>query len=417
MKKLTFIFSLLVALAVNAQYSTPGFYRVHNVNTDSYISIKGTAFEWTTTPDAFWSCIVMQRDSAQVTDPGTIIYIPALEQTSLCSQGAGTYELTGLYMDVALTSAAEGGKDTYIATTQTMFHGRMVKFYFRDFGMGLTAGMSESIQCYWWIEPVNEESIEESYFGVKPASEDVKDTQGCYWTTLCCDFPVLLPAQGGVEGAYSVRTVKAGSDGNYHATAVKTYGQSDTVPAATPVLLKCTTPYAGMNKLIPVGTIAANTVFPLANDLLMGTYYGSFENYGSPTDASEMKVYVPQQSVPAAATRLALGVDSQGRLGFYPKADGTCMDANSAWLDLTAIEELQGVTAVYLDEAPELLMGDVDGDDKLTINDVTMLIDYMLGDYRDTRGEFNVDAADVDGDGKVGIGDVTLLIDMMLGTV
>ena len=73
MKKLTIILSLLVSIAVNAQYSAPGFYRVHNVNTDSYISIKGTHFEWSTNPDAFWSCILMLPESEAVSDPGSIM--------------------------------------------------------------------------------------------------------------------------------------------------------------------------------------------------------------------------------------------------------------------------------------------------------------------------------------------------------
>lgn len=52
--------------------------------------------------------------------------------------------------------------------------------------------------------------------------------------------------------------------------------------------------------------------------------------------------------------------------------------------------------------------GDVDGDGKVNIDDVTALIDMLLNGGNTTSG------ADVDGDGKVNIDDVTVLIDKLL---
>ena len=59
----------------------------------------------------------------------------------------------------------------------------------------------------------------------------------------------------------------------------------------------------------------------------------------------------------------------------------------------------------------EVLPGDVDGNGKTDITDVTVLIDYLL-----TRDASSIDleAADVDVDGQVGIADVVELIDMIL---
>ena len=58
------------------------------------------------------------------------------------------------------------------------------------------------------------------------------------------------------------------------------------------------------------------------------------------------------------------------------------------------------------------LTGDVNGDGKVNISDVTDVIDYLLGNWDST---FNVDNADVDGDGRVTISDVTDIIDLLLG--
>lgn len=61
------------------------------------------------------------------------------------------------------------------------------------------------------------------------------------------------------------------------------------------------------------------------------------------------------------------------------------------------------------DDAPQYMIGDVDHDGKVSISDVTALIDYLL------NGETAPAEADVDGDYNVSIADVTSLIDMLLG--
>ena len=57
------------------------------------------------------------------------------------------------------------------------------------------------------------------------------------------------------------------------------------------------------------------------------------------------------------------------------------------------------------------MTGDVDGDNRVTISDVTDLIDHLLGAYDPS---FAIGDADVDGDGRITISDVTELIDMLL---
>ncbi len=55
--------------------------------------------------------------------------------------------------------------------------------------------------------------------------------------------------------------------------------------------------------------------------------------------------------------------------------------------------------------------GDVDNDGKITVSDITLLIDYLL------TGEYDIDDpgnADADGDGQVSISDIVEMIDMML---
>ena len=421
MRKITFIACLLAAIVASAQFSGSGFYRVRNVATDSYVGIRGTKYKKLTTPEAFWPCVLMLKATEDVylSDPGSIIYIPDMGETSLCAQGVSTYTLTHLWLTVDTANVQEGGKPTYVARTQY----DNFPCIFRDFGVGFTAGFFENSESHWWIEPVNVGSMDTSYLGIKPVNELVTDADGWYWSTMCCDFPFLLPLDGGVEGAYTVKEIKKGTDDRFYAEPVKVYGQGDTVPAATPVLIKCKGAMVSDNKVVPVEEIANWTEMPIVNDLLMGNYFSIFENHYTFDDFSAVTTYYPEQAMLATADYLALGVDADGKLGFFPQSDGTYMPANKAWLSTTLIEsDLAGMDAVYLGKAPEpepeILIGDVNGDGKVSIRDVADLIDYLLNpEGKNTDNNiivFNSQAADLNEDGVVNIRDLVILIERLL---
>lgn len=94
---------------------------------------------------------------------------------------------------------------------------------------------------------------------------------------------------------------------------------------------------------------------------------------------------------------------AEGYYEYFVKAiytDGT----ESVW------SNIQHVTLTGNGDEP--LIGDVNRDGEVTINDVTALIDILLSLSGD---EIDVDAADVNRDGEVTINDVTALIDILLG--
>ena len=420
MKNVVTLFCLLVTFVAGAQFVGSGYYRVHNVATDGYICINGTQFEKSTYPDAFWPCIKMKTDSDHVSDPGSIIYIDHIgEDCDLCSQGVSTYELTRLMMTVDTSTVYEAGMVTYLAKTfySYMVDGQQVDLncIFRDMGLGLQAGSKEMRNSRWWIEPVNETTLETSYFGVKPTSADMMDSEGWYWTSLCCDFPVAIPEDGGVFGAYTILDVEAGDDGCYYAEPVLMCGQGDTIPAATPVIIKCKYPYASGNKLIPVGERANHVNFPIVHNLLDGNYFSAFTNHNSLSNPNSMGTYIPKQATKANSSYMALGIDADGRLGFFRQEAGTYMAANTAWLSIATIRE--AMSAVYLKYKkpeipvqPEIVVGDADNDGAVGINDVSFLIDYLL----DKNGNNIGLGADANGDGIIDISDLSSLIDEVL---
>ena len=59
---------------------------------------------------------------------------------------------------------------------------------------------------------------------------------------------------------------------------------------------------------------------------------------------------------------------------------------------------------------PTFLRGDVNGDGKVNVSDVTALINMILG-----ITPMNQARGDVNGDGKVNVSDVTALINIILG--
>ncbi len=60
--------------------------------------------------------------------------------------------------------------------------------------------------------------------------------------------------------------------------------------------------------------------------------------------------------------------------------------------------------------AADFLLGDVNGDGEVAINDATLIIDYLMAGEVD----INLLAADINGDGEVSVTDATMLIDMLL---
>ena len=426
MRIFTFFACLLASVMAFAQFSGPGYYRVHNVGSDGYITIRGTHFEKELTADAFWPCVLMQKDSAAYCDPGAIIYIPGTDQVSLYSQGVDTYSLTGLLLDIEPSPVMENGLDTYCAHVQYESY----NCFFRDSGNGMKAGGSNrKAESHWWIEPVNEASMDTSYLGLKPFTSEVADADGWYWATMCCDYPVLIPKEGGVEGAYTIKEVAMGPDSLYYAQPVKVYGQGEIVPAATPVLYKCASPYASGNKVVPVGEIARHTDLPISSNLLMGSYFSSFTNYADLSDHTVKAVYIPEQAIPATPEYLALAADSCGKMTFIPKDAETYMDANSAWLNIQGLE-LDPETEIIFgmmpvvepvvvpDPEPKDGSGDANGDTKVDVDDLTLVISFVLGDSAlETKSKtVYVNACDVDMNGIVDVDDVTALIHMLLNS-
>lgn len=76
-------------------------------------------------------------------------------------------------------------------------------------------------------------------------------------------------------------------------------------------------------------------------------------------------------------------------------------DYNQGW----ALYQLPESSGVYESPFKDIIIGDADGDGKVTINDATMIQKYLV--EFDMPDNFVLKACDVNGDGKVTISDAT----------
>ena len=106
-------------------------------------------------------------------------------------------------------------------------------------------------------------------------------------------------------------------------------------------------------------------------------------------------------------------LNNEGSL-FVKAATGTvnAFEAYASNIKPSEAAQFQIVLDENAEDGPDFLLGDVNNDGKLSISDVSELIDYLL--FGEEQVTINLDAADVNGDNNVSIADATELIDIIL---
>ena len=448
----------LCSLPAMAQLNGTGFYRFRNAERKGeYISLTNDKFNFTTA--IYTACGGLSKASssdgqaralecvgrylqtdihmvedADCIDPGSVIYAkkettdPTEYNYNLIGQGTslltlttGTYpgsvnlefkdryitieKVSGSGAQTLYTAKIELKSDTYVFLVG---YPNLGIRYFVDNNGTFAINASNSAQnAKWYIEPI-------AHFNVKPEVE----FGGKYYTTLYVPYAFKLSGQ--VLNAYVVTAINA--DGTLELEKVATAGE--TVPAGTPVLLECGSNVVTDCQLIPTGSplftapdVTVTSDAPVAStatkytgtNLLKGNYYCNTDGTLTFPTPSGTSSFNANHFTARTDAMYVVGITASGKLGFV-KATGTAMPANKAWLEYTGSAEL-----VLPFEAETTLLGDVNGDEEVTIADVTALVNIILG--KATEGDSNdydFKAADVNGDGKRTIADVTALVNMIL---
>ena len=344
-------------------------------------------------------------------NPNDKLYNLIGQGTSLLTLTAGTYpgtiQLQFYNNFVTINPVSGSGANTqYTASIQLKAQNyslaNLGTRYFVDNSGTFGISTSYSAQnAKWYIMPI-------THFNVVPEVE----FNGKYYTTLKVPFACTLSGQ--IEKAYVITAV---NDGVLEYQEIATTG--GTIPIGTPVVLECGSPNAADCQLIPTGAprftapnSSTTSSAPTADEssaytgtnLLKGTYYCNTDgNLSFPTPSGTSSFNADNRTLSTSPKQLyTLGLTESGNLGFV-KATVDVMPANKAWLEIAA--------QFPLPENP-VMMGDVNEDGIVDINDVTCLIDHLLGLPVETFNEAN---ANVDSDDSISINDVTTLIDFLLG--
>ena len=305
MKKYIFaLFSLLFAISSFAQLNGNGYYRVKNVASERYITVidnRGSINVGTTSADLGAVRLYKGFDNV-VSNPASILFV---EETAsgykFYAQGTDTYQIIGYYLK--LRKLADNKYMAYqSASGLTMYLGDPEKSNVVDGPLGTNA---KGDYNKWYILPVDDSS--DNYFGFTP---EVK-CGGNYYASFYASFPFSKVSKE--LKFYYVYMVSNGM-------AVYKELSGESVPASTPIIVKCSSDKPSANKV----DIVANKASVPSDNLLGGVYFCNESN----DNHRNVVAYDPH-------TMRVLGVMSTGELG-YVKANIDYLPANRSYLKVPA---------------------------------------------------------------------------------
>lgn len=304
MKRLLLVLhAFVLALAASAQFNGDGYYRVKNVGSERYITVRdnrGSVNVGTTSADMGAVELYKGFDNV-VSDPSSILYIDETPSGfKFHAQGTDTYEIIGYYL--LMKQNSDGSYKAYQGNSMmVMYLGDSETTNVVD---GKLATNAKGKYRDWYILPVASTS-KDNYFGVKP---EVKAADGNY-ASFYASFPFSVASKSMkvyyiTEVGYGMAAYKEVTDG--------------IVPGAVPVFVKCVSDNPADNKLDIAGNKAS-----VSGNKLSGVY---FNNDNS--QHLNRKAYDPE-------TMRVLGTDADGKLA-YVKADYDYLPANRSYLTVPA---------------------------------------------------------------------------------
>lgn len=304
----------IIALPATAQITGDGYYRIQNNGSERYITITDNVIQEISSSSTIidYGSITTWKGFDNVkSNPASILLIKAVESKyDISAQGISVHDITGgkAYVDLKQrgsdqsiylieASATQGG----VKVTKTLYDGSTSDEYdyVNDDG--------KETHKYWRIKAVD---TDDNYIGITPI---VQTTDGWYGT-IYAEFPFKLVSSG--MTAYYVDGVH---EGQFQLKEIA----DDIKPAATPMIIKCSSSDASQNKITPV---IASTTEPTGN-LLGGTYF-----------ASSMRNHIARVEFNSSTMRV-LGKDAEGNLTFTQPADGYLTKSkyipkNTCWLNV-----------------------------------------------------------------------------------
>lgn len=334
MKRLSIIF-LAVALTVPtfAQLNGDGFYRVQNAKSKRYATIvdnKAKKPELAQGNIDLLAINTIEGFDNIVSDPGSIIYIEKHGNDGyiLSGKGMNTYSVSELYIKLNPSKTTDGSywaSGRYSGIDKYLYEGYQETFDFWYFTSGSKNEDNSSRSRDWYIIPVNQE--DNHYFGIKP---EIMINNKCY-TTLYASFAYELST--GMKAYY----VKQAND--KAAELVEIEGSK--VPAATPVIIECSSNNHADNKVTPI----IENVKTNIQNVLKGIYFCNVIK--SAATGREYKTRFNWNTTDYDSNTMRVLGEVNGKLGFVKANDMKYLPANKAYLTVasTADDKIELVDA------------------------------------------------------------------------
>lgn len=312
MKKILLFLSSFLPLAAFAQLSGDGYYRIQNYASERYITITDDVIADISKPsDIDVNNLTTWKGLDNVkSNPASIFLIEAVgDKYNISGQGISVHKITGGKAYVNINKRAEGiyqlsasASQGGVSVTKILYDATSDDEY--DYVR--TDGNVQAYQ-YWYIKPIDEA---ENYIGITPTIQ----TNDGWYGTIYASFPFKFASTG--MTAYYVDGVHTGQFQLKEIT-------DEIKPAATPMIIKCSSDDAAQNKITPV---SATTTAPTDN-LLGGTYF-----------ASSLKKHIARVEYDSKTMRV-LGKDTDGNLIFTTASEDYLtkkmyIPKNTAWLNI-----------------------------------------------------------------------------------
>lgn len=353
----------LCTLAADALQVSNGFYHVQNYGTKRYAYVldsSGSIDISNTTAD-MGAISLDKTPDRRFTDPASVIYIAGkgkyegYDLYDLEAQGTGVYKIINYY--VTVTPSPVAGTYWVYQPTYNMYLCDPVTSTSYPISYISTQGGNAQTRS-WSIFPVSASTDE--YLGLAPNPKlKIGDK---YYKPYYFGFGLDLTSSG--MKAYYVTDVKT--------DAVIIAPITGTIPAATPVIIECSSTAAANNRVNPVYTTPAK----ISGNRLSGNYFCYADH--KPTgyrayDAKTMRV------LSVVDGHLCYVTDTQHTLTTQLEVDdvlGYYINANESYLQVpegTAATLPVMTQAEYDALHPAGVKGDINGDGKVSSTDALVL--------------------------------------------
>lgn len=398
----TILSTAIISTISLAQTVSDGFYRVQNYGSKRYAYVydcTGSINVQSTSADM--GAIVLYKDAnKRFSDPASVIYVNNKGASGgstylydLETQGTGVYKIISYY--VSVTNSNVAGTYWVYEPKFNQYLCDPVSSTAVDKSYVDTKKVTNGDLKCWSIYPVSASTDE--YLGIAPDAN--MQAGGKYYKPYYLGFAMNLASSG--MKAYYVSDVKA------DAVIIKEI--TGTIPAATPVIIECSSADASKNRVEPL----YNTSAKISGNKLSGNFfcYGSHAPTGhAPTaykvySASTMRVLTVKDG------RLYYATDPDGKHTTYlTTAAGKfyCLNPNESYLEVPAGSpaELPVMTQAEYDALhPSAKKGDINGDGIVNATDALVLYRLIAaGTTASAKPE-----ADINGDGLINSTDALVL--------